>query len=131
MHSQNPIGITRVPSAPHRDVAQRRLTHKYVTGWSHLDAHEDQGWRFKVLGTAIRIEEEGYYGLDLIYLYTVVTSRRVTRREIYDVMSVAFERSCQCEHDCCGHYHWHVGALKLVRTKPREWVVPVYGTQNL
>jgi hypothetical protein len=118
----------RMSIVSHSGQAQRRLTYRYHNGWKDLDQYEDLGWRWHVLGTA-RVEEHSWESITLRYWVRV--SRLVTRAEMAAAMSAEFNAWCRCEHDCCGHYQWHVITSEIRKIKRREWVVPIRALRNV
>jgi hypothetical protein len=108
----------------------RRLTHKYVSGWSHLDEQEYVG-EFRLLNSRHLppSEKDEDFGDEGTYFMTVRAPRGASPEAIKDVLIDTFSHGCRCEHDCCGHVQ-HSASVP-VHKKQREWVVPVRAYLNV
>lgn len=118
-----------------------RLTHKYRAGWSHLDNHE---YVFDLKLTPPRLLRAADNGdIDQVMHGRLNTKQREQAKAVWeklpsrdrppfkhwlrDVIAGAFDRGCQCEHDCCGHYQsYAVGDIY-----GRRVVVTVHSYRNL
>lgn len=111
-----------------------RLTHKYRTGWSHLDRHE---YVFDLKLTPRKVSHLHDDGaVDHILYGRISAKQREQARKVWEslprrdrglfkhwlcrTISGEFVSGCQCEHDCCGHYQSYAataihGRLVVVR----------------
>lgn len=99
----------------------------YRPAWDHLNDHEDLGFTARAVVGLARGDDERVERW--VYLRT---SRPVTRREMFKGILWQFDRECQCEHDCCGHWQAiaHMRRMKSNRRGTR-WAVPVVSYRNI
>lgn len=118
-----------------------RLTHNYAAGWAHLDQWEHL---FNLKLTPPRLLRAADNGdIDQVMHGRLNTKQREQTKAVWeklpsrdrppfkhwlrDVIAGAFDRGCQCEHDCCGHYQsYAVGDIY-----GRRVVVTVHSYRNL
>ena len=94
----------------HTTNLERQTTSKYHAGYSHLEETEPVG-----LATVLEMGELPTSDEDstvLRYLLGVVAE--CTDEEIRQGIRAEFSRSCQCEHDCCGHWVGGVDDIKSI-----------------
>ena len=97
----------------------RQLTHRYNAAWSHLN-------EFEIVGTARAVgskafgkpDPDGDSGRTLLFL--MVTSK-AQEEAIREAIADTLQRSCRCEHDCCGH--WQTSVSKARRLQGGMWAV--------
>lgn len=108
---------------PHLTYLQERLTHSYNNGWQHLDKWGDGGW-FHILSQSAPIyDEDDFYGEDWSRYMRIKAPYGMPRDTVKRILNSSFQRSCTCEHDCCGHVFTSTGDIKRLRR--REWLVEV------
>ncbi len=91
---------------PDNVLLQRRLTHKYVGSYQHLDAWRDLGWA-KLLGSVKQLrvahdfDDGGEIGFTVAVPKAVLEQhgRREVERALRDMYS---QWGCGHERDCCG-----------------------------
>lgn len=108
-----------------------RLTHKYTTGWAHLDRQEFVGLFFVTEPRVTSMDDDGDYRSIVhgkLRLDTLANARKLWRKHapkdwvprhakrgtkpsrvpfklwLRGQIGEGFADGCRCEHDCCGHY---------------------------
>jgi hypothetical protein len=79
------------------------LTHKYVTGWNHLDDHHDIGEAIVTQAKDRKWDERGESFRQSLVLDVNAPGYRP--RNIMRAIADTMQHGCRCEHDCCGHVH--------------------------
>jgi len=59
---------------------------------------------------------------------TIKVPKGLDNRTMYEVVNNQMRESCNCEHDCCGHWQTHVRNIK--HTKRQEYIVTLYSYRN-
>ncbi len=99
--------------------AYKKLTHKYNPAWSELDDDEYMGFDLKVVYGKARYSDDGESVKTIAY---ATTSKPVTETQMYQMLH-AFDRSCRCEHDCCGHFNGGARTPKQLSRNGRKWAI--------
>lgn len=105
-----------------------RLSHKYVSGWNHLDQWHPVGIARPVpTGRPSRWDENGesFRSFELLEVNAGNTRPANVKRAIEDTM----QTGCRCEHDCCGHVQSYVSRVR--RLKSNLYAVTVRGYRNI
>lgn len=69
---------------------------------------------------------------DSTVLYTVKVPRYLRNRdEVKRYLRGIFHMSCNCSHDCCGHFFSSVWTKSLRNTKRREFTIEVAYRRNV
>lgn len=105
----------------------RRLTHKYNSGWSHLDEHEILG-TVKMLGERTKKEENNESFRQTVILEVNLEGEEQEPGEVNRAISDLFSRSCRCEYDCCGHMSTF--AAKVMKLGGNKYGAVVCGSRN-
>lgn len=110
---------------------ERRLTHKYRTGWDYLDDWQYIGGA-RIL-RAHKVPRPLYYGEDFEDGYrrtfTVRVESGASRRDVVRALEDTFTFGCQCEHDCCGHEFCRF--VDVRHTKRKEYLVTQHVLFNI
>lgn len=101
---------------------QERLTHNYNNGWQHLDKWGDGGW-FHILSESAPAYPDATYNEHWSRYLRIKAPYGMPRNTVERILNSSFQRSCACEHDCCGHVFTSTGHIKRLRR--REWLVEV------
>jgi hypothetical protein len=109
--------------------AYKKLTHKYNPAWAHLDESEYMGFDLKIVYGKARYSDDGESVKTIAY---ATASKPVTKSQMYQMLH-AFDRSCRCEHDCCGHFNGgaRYSGLKKVSRNGRKWAIPIIYSANV
>ena len=103
---------------------EKRLTHRFTTGWSALDEHEEIGTA-RVLAQKEAGRDDENKRAFLLLLVHSQSSPEDIKSAIRDTMT----NGCRCEHDCCGH--WQHGVSKVRRLKNGKlYAVKTYAYRN-
>ena len=79
---------------------EKRLTHRYNSGWSYLDKHEYLGQAQAIAATPHKGNDEYWRNTLLV---KVVDCHGVEQDDILSALYSTFSGGrCQHEHDCCG-----------------------------
>jgi hypothetical protein len=104
---------------------ERRITHRYNEGWSHLDQHEYIGTA-RVLSRKPHGSED--YESKKTFSLLLVTSKEPLE-SIKEAIEDTFRHACRCEHDCCGHIQSRVNRVR--RLKSGLWAVIESHSRNI
>lgn len=89
---------------------ERRLTHRYNVGWSHLDDIEYVGTARLVSSHTKHNDGESQRVFSLL----LVTSGE-DEQSIKDAIRDTMQSGCRCEHDCCGHWQTSVDRVRRIK----------------
>lgn len=106
----------------------RRLTNKYNSGWSHLDEYEALGTA-KILKERIKHDESGESFLQIVILEVNLEGGEQEPDEAKSAIADLFDRSCRCEHDCCGHVSTY--ASRVMKLGGTKYCAAVHGSRNI
>ncbi len=84
----------------------KRTTHKYASGWSHLDESEHIGTA-RCLGQKTTKQD----GWTKTSLGLFLVSSKHDSEEVKQALRDSLSHHCRCEHDCCGH--WQTDVYKV------------------
>lgn len=109
------------PMHPNLFWGEKRLTFKYRTAYAHEDEWAPVGL-FRILSeTGRQYREDDQYGDNWTRTLRVKAPFGASQQDVQDVLDTCFNRSCRCEHDCCGHVS--VSGHYVKRLNRREHLV--------
>ena len=108
--------------------AYKKLTHRYNPAWAHLDESEYMGFQVKAVFSKPVYSD--YLGESVKYNVYLTASKPVTQNEMHAMLH-AFDRSCRCEHDCCGHFNGGAFNLKRISRTGKKWQVELRLSANV
>jgi hypothetical protein len=94
----------------HKITLERRLTHRYNVGWSHLDDNEEVGTARVVSSRTKRNDGESQRVFSLL-----LVKSGEGEQSIKDAIRDTMQSGCRCEHDCCGHWQSSVSRVRRIK----------------
>jgi len=120
-----------------------RLTHQYNTAYDYLDewaglTHVTEKRRDPAVWIESKDGESGTTKVLVVLSpaqlaeakrnYRKIKPDLTFQQAVRSAIEGVYAYSCECTHDCCGHWFGHGSA---VRVKPREWMVTIHRSMNL
>lgn len=85
----------------------KRLTHRYVGGWEHLDKHEFVG--MLKLTPSVKTKPAGEIDEGPTYVqFCRVPASIAIEDAVRALIDTRSSHGCDCEHDCCGCASYYV-----------------------
>ena len=100
------------------------LTHKWATGWNHLDESHD-------LGSCVTTREKSpkWTGESFRQFLVLDATSPYRPRNIMRAIRDTLQHGCRCEHDCCGHIQSYV--LRIRHLGGSRYAVILGGYMNV
>lgn len=108
---------------------ERRLSHKYVPGWSYLDSHEPVGVAV-IRCRDVEVDEEDPCEYTTVTMIVEVHTDQVENS--YTIMQAIRDSfgggRCQHEWDCCGC--WTTYVTEMAHATNNKWLVETRSSRN-
>tara|TARA_B100000029_G_scaffold129524_1_gene123028 strand:+ start:278 stop:625 length:348 start_codon:yes stop_codon:yes gene_type:complete len=108
--------------------ARCNISNKYNYDYAYLDDWEYFNWSFRILSE----KEKQYTEYDsYVNILRIKTNTRTSKKTLFKVLRDYFERSCSCQHDCCGCFFGGLVNLKKpTNRKNNEYIATVSYSPN-